>query len=144
MPLVKHSPALRLMLPGAGPTGAALRKAILSALALTGLVMPALADTYPVSGRWGVSASTETGLIDCSKLRVIAFDGDRRTDSNSVPAYRNKSVLADDATHFRIVDEFTAGQSGDAQVSYTLDKIDADHIVLTMQSGGTLNLQRCE
>jgi hypothetical protein len=106
---------------------------------------PALAGTYPVSGKWGVSTRAEKGLADCSKLRVIAFSGDQRTDSNGgVPAYRNKSVTAEDATHFRIVDEFSTGQISGAHVSYTLDKIDADHIVLNMQPGGMLKLQRCK
>ena len=51
------------------------------------MVLPALAGTYPVSGRWGQSASTTNGPIDCTSKRVIAFDGDQRTDNKgAVPA----------------------------------------------------------
>ena len=46
-------------------------------------LIKSLAGTYPVSGRWGQSTSTEKGPIDCSKLRVISFSGNQRTDSNS-------------------------------------------------------------
>jgi hypothetical protein len=116
-----------------------------AAIGLAALSAPALAASYPVSGKWGVPTRVQVGPIDCSKLRVIDFKGNQRTDSGGgVPAYRNRSVTADDATHFRIVDEFTTGQISAAHVSYTLDKLDDDHIVLNMQPGGALKLQRCK
>ena len=122
-----------------------MRKTLPLVLLMAALSAPALAGTYPVSGKWGVATKVQTGPIDCSKLRVIDFKGNQRTDSGGgVPAYRNRSVTADDATHFRIVDEFTTGQISGAHVNYTLDKIDADHIVLNMQPGGALKLQRCK
>ncbi len=69
---------------------------------------PAFADTYPVSGRWSQSASTEKGPIDCSKLRVISFNGNQRTDSNSgIPTYRNRTVRSVGAGQYRVEDEFT-------------------------------------
>ena len=106
---------------------------------------PALAATYPVSGKWGAGAPPSKTAIDCGKLRVIAFNGDQRTDSKGgVPAYRNRTVTAVDAAHFRIVDEFTTGQISAAHVNYTLHKIDGDHIEMEMQHGGTLKLQRCK
>jgi hypothetical protein len=121
-----------------------MRNTILIAAVLTMLSAPALADSYPVSGRWGQSNSSEKGPIDCGNLRVIAFDGDQRTDSKGgVPAYRNKSVSAAGST-FRIVDEFTTGQIRNAHVNYTLRQTDADHIELNMQPGGLLKLQRCK
>jgi hypothetical protein len=88
-----------------------MRNTILIAAVLTLLAVPALADTYPVSGRWGQSNSSEKGPIDCNKLRVISFNGDTRTDSNGgVPAYRNKSISAAGSA-FRVVDEFTPARS---------------------------------
>ena len=121
-----------------------MRNTILTAMVLTLLAMPALADDYPVSGRWGQSSSSEKGPIDCSKLRIISFNGDTRTDSNGgVPAYRNKSITATGST-FRVVDEFTTGQIRNAKMSYTLTQTDADHIELNMKPGGLLKLQRCK
>lgn len=120
-----------------------MRKTILPAMLLCALAMPALADSYPVSGAWGQSASSEKGAIDCAGKRVITFNGNQRTDSNGgVPAYRNKSVTAV-GSDYRVVDVFSNGQVNNAQVVFTLRKVDADHIEMTMQSG-TLKLQRCE
>ena len=120
-----------------------MRKTILSAMLLGALAAPALADNYPVSGAWGQSTSSTKGAIDCAGLRVIAFKGNQRTDSKGgVPAYRNKSVTPA-GSGYRIVDVFTNGQINNAQTSYTLRLIDADHIEMSGQSG-TLKLQRCE
>jgi len=120
-----------------------MRNVILSALLAATLSAPALAASYPVSGRWGESASNEKGAVDCSGLRVISFNGDQRTDSSGgVPAYRNESVTADGPSRYRIVDVFATGQIS-ARTEYTLTVLDADHIVLQMQ-GGTLTLQRCK
>jgi len=106
---------------------------------------PALADTYPVSGRWGQSASTQKGTIECHGRRVIAFNGDQRTDSGGgVPAYRNVSVETDGSDRWRIVDQFTTGQISGGRTTFTLEKIDDDHIVLDLQGGSTLKLQRCK
>ena len=49
-------------------------RAALAALLATALVTPAMAGSYPLSGRWGVSASAQKGPIDCSGLRVISFN----------------------------------------------------------------------
>jgi hypothetical protein len=118
---------------------------ILIAMLTAALVAPASAGTYPVSGKWGQSSGSQKGPIDCSALRVIAFNGDQRTDSKGgVPAYRNKSVSATGASSYRVVDEFTTGQIANAHVSYTLSQTDADHIVMNMQPGGLLKLQRCK
>jgi hypothetical protein len=121
-----------------------MRKTMLPALLLCALAAPALAASYPVSGKWGVSTGGEAGPIDCTGIRVMSFDGDQRTDSKGgVPAYRNDSVTADGPSRFRIVDTFANAQVGNAHTEYTLQKIDADHIVLQMP-GGTLKLQRCQ
>ncbi len=121
-----------------------MRKMILSAMLLLAFAAPAMAANYPVSGKWGQSNSSEKGPIDCSRLRVISFNGNQRTDSKGgVPAYRNKSVTASGSS-FRIVDEFSTGQVNNARMNYTLTQIDADHIEMNMQPGGMLKLQRCK
>src|ERR1700682_3681353 len=96
---------------------------------------PALANSsYPVSGKWGQSNSSEKGAIDCGKLRVIEFKDDIRTDSQGgVPAYRIKSISAESATRYRVVDEFTTGQIRNGSTKYTLNQVDADHLEMDMQ-----------
>jgi hypothetical protein len=122
-----------------------MQKAILSALMLAALAAPALAETYPVSGKWGQSASADKGPIDCGKLRVIEFNGEERTDSGGgVPAFRLRSIETEGTSSYRVVDEFTTGQISNAQAVYTLKKIDADRIELNMTPGGLLKLQRCK
>ena len=71
-----------------------MRTTILTALLVTVLATPALAQSYPVSGKWGESTSSEKGPIDCTdNRRVIDFSGNQRTDSNGgVPTYWNRSV----------------------------------------------------
>lgn len=106
---------------------------------------PALADPYPVSGKWGVSASTKKGPIDCAKLRVISFNGEQRTDSGgSVPAFRNRSITRDGVDRYQVVDLFTNGMIKNGNVNYTLRLVDADHLELDMQKGGLLKLRKCK
>ena|SRR5690242_10585992 len=106
---------------------------------------PALAATYPVSGKWGQSANADKGAIDCAGKRVIGFNGDTRTDSKGgVPAYRNRSVAAEGPARFKIVDEFTTGQISNGHTTFTLRQVDSDHIELNFQPGGLLKLQRCK
>lgn len=120
-----------------------LGKTATALLMLCALSAPALADSYPVSGAWGQSSSSEKGAIDCTDKRVITFNGNQRTDSDGgVPAYRNKSVRAV-GSGYRVVDVFTNGQVNNAQVAYSLTLVDADHIAMSGQTG-TLTLQRCE
>lgn len=120
------------------------RAAFLVLLSAT-LAGPAMAASYPVSGRWGASASTDKGPIDCTGKRVIEFTGNTRTDSKGgVPAYRNKSITPEGNARWRIVDVFTTGQISNAAVTYTLVQVDPDHIALDLQKGGTLKLQRCQ
>lgn len=122
-----------------------MRTAILSAILLSALVAPALADAYPIGGRWGESATSEKGPIDCAKLRVIGFNDGQRTDSKGgVPGYRNKSVAPEAPGRYRVVDEFTTGQIRNAHMNYTLRLVDADHIEMALQQGGVLKLQRCK
>jgi hypothetical protein len=114
-------------------------------IAIIAAVSPALAATYPISGRWGVNPPPAKGAVDCSNLRVIAFSGNQRTDSDGgVPAYRNYSVTRVSGTLYQVVDEFTTGQISNARVDYTLRKVDGDHVELDMRLGGLLKLQRCK
>src|ERR1044071_4732371 len=120
-------------------------KRIIAAFAFAAFVTPALAATYPVSGRWGADDRMEKGPVDCGKLRVISFNGETRTDSGGgVPAYRNASVTPRGTNEFDVVDIFTTGQISNAQAIYVLKKIDDDHIQLQMQPGGTVKLRRCK
>jgi hypothetical protein len=113
-------------------------------LALGVLAVPALADDYPVSGRWGVTPEAQKGAIDCAGKRVIDFEGDQRKDSNGgVPAYRNESVTNVDGD-YRIVDQFTNGQISNGRTNYTLRQVDSDRLEMTQQNGSTLTLQRCQ
>jgi hypothetical protein len=122
-----------------------MRRTIPLALALTMLTAPAFAQSYPVSGQWGQSTSTDKGAIDCAGKRVITFSGNQRQDSNGgVPAYRNKTVTQESSSSYRVVDVFTNGQVNNASVSYTLRKVDGDHIEMQQQQGGTIKLQRCQ
>ncbi|RDV04946.1 hypothetical protein [Undibacter mobilis] len=113
----------------------------LSLLAVT----PAAATNYPIDGRWGVTASTQKGPIDCSKLRVITFNGSQRTDSGGgVPAFRNHSIQSNGSSDFRIVDVFTTGQISNGQAKYTLKIIEADRVEINQQPGGVLKLRKCK
>ena len=95
-----------------------MRKTILSAMLISALAAPALADSYPVSGAWGQSTSSTKGAIVCAGKRVITFNGNQRTDSKGgVPAYRNKSVTPAGASRYRIVALFTTGQIRNGSVN---------------------------
>ena len=123
-----------------------MRKTILPGVLLTAFACaPALADSYPVGGKWGVTPSFTDGALDCTNKRVIAFNGNQRTDSKGgVNAYRNRSVTAEGPGNYRIVDVFTTGQISNAHATYTLRQQDAGHIEIQMQSGGSLKLQKCK
>jgi hypothetical protein len=134
-----------LILTPATPILSAMRTMILTALLVTALATPVLAQVYPVSGRWGQSNSSEKGPIDCTdNKRVIGFFGNQRTDSNGgVPEYRNVSVQSVGQSDYRIVDEFSNAMVSAGHTEYVLRKIDADRIVMD-QSGTVLKLQRCK
>lgn len=120
--------------------------ALILSTALAGMALcpPVLAEAYPVSGKWGVSTSSEKGPIDCSKLRVITFYEGQRTDSGgSVPAFRNRSVKQEGSGRYGIVDVFTNGQISNAHVNYSLQIVDTDHLEMNLQKGGLLKLRKC-
>jgi hypothetical protein len=129
----------------ARPTLMAMRNIIPPVVLLLALTAAVMAANYPVSGDWGQSNSSEKGPIDCSGLRVISFNGNQRTGSNGgVPGYRLKSIAAEGTSSHRIIDEFTSGQIRNGTASYTLRQIDADHIEMNLQQGGSLKLQWCK
>jgi len=110
---------------------------------LCALGAPAFADIYPVSGRWGVSPSTDKNPIDCSKLRVIAFNGDQRTDSGGgVPTFRNVSVTPV-GRGWDVVDAFNTVQI-QARARFTLRQVDPMRIEMDLQPGPELKLHKCK
>lgn len=120
-------------------------KAMAILILAAGLISPALAANYPVSGKWGESASTSKGPIECHGRRIIDFKGNQRTDNKGgVPAYRNVTVRPEGSGAFRITDEFTTGIIGNGRTTFTLRQTDADHIEMVQQGGSTLKLQRCK
>ena len=115
-----------------------------TALLLT-LGSTALAQSYPVNGKWTYDNPSGDGPAkDCGK-RYMEFQGERRFDKGgSVPDYRNLTVSPSGNSQFRLVDEFNTGQIR-ARSSYTLRKIDDDHIEIRLDAGGkTIPLRRCE
>jgi hypothetical protein len=109
------------------------------------LATPALADNYPVSGRFGVVSSFTDKPLDCTGKRVIAFDGNQRTDSRGgVPAYRNRTVTAAGTATWRVVDIVTTGQIANANAVFTLHAVDGDRLEMNQQPGGALKLQKCK
>lgn len=108
-------------------------------------VAGAQAGNYPIDGRWGVTASTQKGPVDCRGLRVIAFNGNQRTDSGGgVPAFRNQTIQALGSSDYRIVDVFTTGQISNAQAKYTLKIVAPDRAEIDQQPGGLLKLRKCQ
>lgn len=76
---------------------------------------------------------------------MIAFNGGQRTDSRGgVPAYRNRSIDSTGGGQYRVVDEFTTGQIGNAKMNYTLRIVDTDTVEMILEKGGTLPLRKCK
>jgi hypothetical protein len=116
---------------------------VLAAVALTMSYGEALAQGYPVSGKWTYENAAAAGPAqDCGK-RFMDFQGARRFDKGgSVPDYRNLSAEQSGGNEYRLTDEFYTGQIH-GRTNYTLQKRDENHIELRM-SGKTIPLRRCE
>ena len=121
------------------------RTFLIVVIPVTLLAVSAQAANYPITGQWGVTASTEKGPVDCRRLRVIGFNGNQRTDSGGgVPAFRNRSVQPNGSSNFRIVDEFSTGQIRGGQARYTLKIVEPDRVEINQQPGGLLKLRKCQ
>lgn len=104
---------------------------------------PALADSYPVAGRWTYNYSPEKGPAKQCTGRRMEFAGQRRFDTaGGTRDFRNVSVTPAGAARYRIVDEIFTGQVR-GHVDYTLRLIDGDHLELKFASGTTTLLRRC-
>ena len=105
----------------------------------------AQAATYPVSGAWTYENASEKGPAKSCGKRNLRFEGNLRYDTGSgAPEYKNISVTKIDAAKWNIVDEFFTGMMR-GRVPYTLRIVDADHIELHLERGGTTTLlRRCE
>lgn len=118
----------------------------LAILALLAVVAPALAAAeYPVSGKWGEAKPGDQGAVDCSGRRIIAFNGNQRTDTvGGVRAYRLVSAQPHGPGEYNVVDQFSNGQINAGHTTYTLKSVDKDRLSLALQGGHTLKLQRCK
>ena len=70
----------------------------------------AVADSYPVSGKWTYEDTGGEGPArECGQAHM-EFAGDRRFDKGGgVPDYRNRTITQD-GDDYRLVDEFNTGQ----------------------------------
>ncbi len=103
----------------------------------------AVAQSYPVSGKWTYDDSGGEGpAAECGK-RYMDFQGERRFDTGGgVPDYRNRSVTGD-GEQYQLTDEFNTGQIR-ARVDYNIRRIDNDRIELKLPQGKIIKLRRCQ
>ncbi len=104
----------------------------------------AVADSYPVSGRWTYDHATESGPAKNCGGRNMEFQGERRLDSvGGVPEFRNVSVSEISSSSYRVVDEFFTVQIR-GRMEFTLGIVDPDHIEIHLiRAGKTFMLRRC-
>lgn len=103
----------------------------------------AVAQSYPVSGKWTYDDAGGEGPAKECGSRYMDFRGERRFDTGGgVPDYRNRSVTRD-GDDYRLVDEFNTGQIR-ARVDYNIRRIDNDRIELKLPQNKTVKLRRCE
>jgi hypothetical protein len=103
----------------------------------------AVADSYPVSGKWTYDNTAGEGPAkECGK-RYMDFRGERRFDTGGgVPDYRNRSITQD-GDNYSLVDEFNTGQI-QARLNYNIRRVDNDRIELKLPANKTVKLRRCE
>jgi hypothetical protein len=103
----------------------------------------AVAQSYPVSGKWTYEDSGGEGpAANCGK-RYMDFQGERRFDTGGgVPDYRNRSVTGD-GDEYRLTDEFNTGQVR-ARVDYNIRRVDNDRIEMKLPQGKSIKLRRCQ
>jgi hypothetical protein len=103
----------------------------------------AVAQSYPVTGKWTYENTGGEGPApECGK-RTMEFAGERRFDKGGgVPDYRNLSASRS-GDEYKMVDEFNTGQIR-ARVEYNIRRIDNDHIEMKTRQGQTIPLRRCQ
>jgi len=105
----------------------------------------AQAASYPVQGRWGQSASTDKNPIDCTHLRTVTFQGERRFDSGGgVPDFRAISVQPEGSSSFRVVEEFRTGQVNGRNTLTIRIKTEPARVELDPARGASLHLRKCK
>jgi hypothetical protein len=116
---------------------------VLTASAMLLGAAPALADSYPVSGKWTYDVSGTGPAKECGP-RYMSFEGNQRRDTGGgVPAYRNFSVTQTDISSYSITDQFATGQIN-ARSTYTLRVLGPDRIEIDLNAGPVIPLRRCE
>jgi hypothetical protein len=104
----------------------------------------AVADSYPVSGRWTYKDASAPGPASDCKAPTMEFRGAQRLDSEGgVPQFRNVRVEPSSSTLYRVTDEFFTVQIR-GRVTYTLRIRDKDHVEIHYERGGkNVVLRRC-
>jgi hypothetical protein len=119
---------------------------VLSSIALAGgAALPAMGDSYPVSGLWTYQNASEKGPAPTCDRPTMEFRGDRRFDSlGGVPDYRNVRIERIDASSFALNDLFLTWPNVRGNVYYSLRLIDEDHIQIDIpRAGKAFLLRRC-
>jgi hypothetical protein len=115
---------------------------ITAAVALL-IVTAAIADTYPISGKWTYDNPKAEGPAEDCGPRYMSFEGVLRRDTGGgISSFRNFSVDQVGNTRYRVVDMFTNAMIN-ARQTYTLRVVDDDHIELDLQAGPVIPLRRC-
>jgi hypothetical protein len=107
------------------------------------LATPALAASYPVSGKWTYRNAAASGPAKRCGANYMDFRGERRFDTGGrVSLYRNLKVSGI-PPEWRVVDEFFSAQIR-GHVTYTLRLVDDDHIAIKAgETGRRIVLRRC-
>jgi hypothetical protein len=117
----------------------------LVATLICALATPAFAASYPVQGRWGQSNSTDKKPVDCSRLRTVEFQGERRFDSGGgVPDFRAVTVQTQGQSAWRVTEEFRTGQINGRNHVVLRVKTDPDRLEIDPDRGSTLYLRKCQ
>jgi hypothetical protein len=114
------------------------------ALTMIGLLAtPALAASYPVSGKWTYRNAAASGPAKRCGANYMEFSGARRFDTaGHVAQYRNLKVSGV-KPKWRVVDEFFSAQIR-GHVTYTLRLVDDDPIeIKANESSRRIALRRC-
>ena len=107
------------------------------------IVTAALADTYPISGKWTYDNPKAEGPAQDCGTRYMSFEGNaRRTNVGGVSFFSNFKVEQIGNSRYRITDQFDNGMISARQI-YDLRIVDSDHIELDLSAGPVIALRRC-